>query len=154
MKVDLPAPLSPRIARTSPAWMSTSTSASAWRAPNRLVIDRACSKGGDIVETIQAGLLTRVSGRWLDLGPPRRAFASRVISDQDGLPGPDVFAHWMATPTPATYKIARKTLVNFPVCHPLQFGKPCQASSAPRGLRRKGRTSPNSVWLRQFAHDL
>jgi len=41
MKVDLPAPLSPRIARTSPAWMSTSTSASACRAPKRLAIDRA-----------------------------------------------------------------------------------------------------------------
>ena len=44
-RVDLPAPLSPTRATTSPAWISSSTSVSAWTAPKRLETPRNASTG-------------------------------------------------------------------------------------------------------------
>ena len=44
-RVDLPAPLSPTRATTSPAWISSSTSVRAWTAPNRLETPRNASRG-------------------------------------------------------------------------------------------------------------
>ena len=88
--VDLPAPLSPTRATTSPARTSKSTSVSAWTAPNRLLIPRSGQQRGrghgvlppvgvssahwDAAAAVQASLngARRRSARRSRIRPPRR----------------------------------------------------------------------------------
>src|SRR6185312_13485276 len=88
MKVDLPAPLSPRIASTSPAWMSRSTSVRACKAPKRLAINRACRSGGDIATdlALRMGQVRRVaqeSALIPGTGTPPARESSELVGGQE-----------------------------------------------------------------------
>src|SRR5689334_668928 len=91
MRVDLPAPLSPTRATTSPAWTSKSTPESASTAPNRLLTPLASSRGVDCAGVVEgmsviSGLLDPVLGAGLlVLGRADLAGLPVPVGDDGGL---------------------------------------------------------------------
>src|SRR5665648_391502 len=82
MSVDLPAPLSPTSATTSPASTSKSTPVRASRGPNRLLTPFSARRGGAVVVAFMAG--TCSSPNPLLLNPGGLA-CCRVGAGADGL---------------------------------------------------------------------
>src|SRR5665648_214154 len=86
MSVDLPAPLSPTSATTSPASTSKSTPVRASRGPNRLLTPFSARRGGAVVVAFMAG--TCSSPNPLLLNPGGLA-CCRVGAGADGLGRPE-----------------------------------------------------------------
>src|SRR5262245_16548200 len=87
-RVDLPAPLSPTRATTSPGYTSKSTSERAWPPPKRLLIPCRSSSGARTAVLMRPNLLTGGrGGGWPPAAARTAARVMRTLLDARGLAG-------------------------------------------------------------------